>query len=192
MPFRAAHIAPCHHRAGNHSPFRGGYFLLKLTGVCLFRTAETADTLVMGLFSGSGSPSTILFSGGLSVMYLFSVTCWVPDTRAPHAHKTYTVYYPGIPFLQAESCSCTITRRNTLAGELARELAGKSRLKRGRSEGKQPLYGQKTDPFCRKGPGLSAHRVDHRRQHIGTRREGVPDELRGGLVPFNWKGLKRV
>ena len=29
---------------------------MKLTGVCLFRTAEITDTLVMGLFSGQRSP----------------------------------------------------------------------------------------------------------------------------------------
>ena len=96
-------------------------------------------------------------------MYLFSVTCWVPDTRAPHAQK-------HISWGISEGIS-----------------------------GKKPLEARETavirtenGSIFRKGPGLSAHRVDHRRQHIGTRREGVPDELRGGLVPFHWKGLKRV
>ena len=132
-----------------------------------FRAAEITDTLVMGLFSGSGSPSTILFSGGLSVMYLFSVTCWVPDTRAPHAQKH-------------------------ISWGISEGISGKKPLEARTKREKQPLYGQKTDPFLGRGRGCL---------HIAWITGGSASE-RGGAVclmncagdwyPFTGRALKRV
>ena len=172
---------------GNHSPFR---------------TAETADTLVMGLFSGQRSPfrgsdnSGNSFRGG---RYGWILLLWACSQAADHRQPSCSQVDYLLCICSQLPAGCLIpghhTHRNTLAGELARELAGKSRLKRERSANEAretAVIRTENGSIFRKGPGLSAHRVDHRRQHIGTRREGVPDELRGGLVPFHWKGLKRV
>ena len=71
-------------------------------------------------------------------------------------------------------------------------ISGKKPLEARAKRGKAAVIRTENGSIFRKGPGLSAHRVDHRRQHIGTRREGAPGVMRGGLVPFHWKGLKRV
>ena len=100
-------------------------------------------------------------------MYLFSVTCWVPDTRAPRAQKH-------------------------ISWGISEGISGKKPLEARTKREKQPLYGQKTDPFLGRGRGCLP---------IAWITGGSTSE-RGGKVclmncagdwyPFTGRALKRV
>ena len=141
--FRASHISPCHHRAGKAQAITALLGPPKPPILLLWACSQGSAALL-----GGPIIREILLGGA----DMAGFSCYGPVLRHQRDRQPACSQVDYLLCICSQlPAGCLIpghhTHRNTLAGELARELAGKSRLKRERSKGKSRYTDRKRIHF---------------------------------------------